>query len=102
MIISERGSLMGKPRPAVVVQSDDVNDHATRVTLALVGSTGPEAPRYRIAVLPDADNGLQQASRIMADRVVTLERGSIEKVVGRIDPTTMRTVDDALRLWLNL
>ena len=102
VIIAEQGRLTGKPRPAVVIQSDDVNDLATRVTLALVGSTGPEAPDFRISVLPDPENGLMQPSRIMADRIVTIERASIDQQVGRIDPSSMRLLDTAIRRWLDL
>jgi mRNA interferase MazF len=102
VIISEPGRLTGKPRPAVVIQSDRVNPFATRVTLALVGSTGPDVPEFRIPVAPDDANGLDRPSRIMADRVVTLQRNSIEQTVGRIDDGTMFAVDDALRQWLGL
>ncbi|KPF77613.1 hypothetical protein IP88_05780 [alpha proteobacterium AAP81b] len=102
VILAERGALTGKPRPAVVIQSDTVNDLATRVVVALVGSSGPEAPAFRIAVLPDADNGLVTASRIMVDHLVTVARSSIARQVGRIDPVTMRAVDAALRRWLAL
>jgi mRNA interferase MazF len=102
VIIAERGALTGKPRPAVIIQTDVVNDQATRVIVALIGASGPEAPSVRIAVLPDAENGLAAPSRIMVDRIATVARTGIARRIGRIDPATMRAVDDALRRWLGL
>jgi len=101
-IVAERGALTSKPRPAVVVQSDDAPLDARRVTVAVITTTGIDAPLVRIPVLPDNDNGLQRPSRIMTDRVTTIEKSSVHRIIGSIHPTTMRSVDDALRRWLAL
>jgi mRNA interferase MazF len=102
LIVAEPGRLTRKPRPVVVVQSDVANAAATRVTVALVGSSGPELPGIRLAIAPDATNGLDRRSKIMADRLVTIDRASIRQRIGVVDAGTMRQVDDALRRWLDL
>lgn len=102
VIVAERGALTSKPRPAVVVQSDAAAADARRVTLAMISSKGADAPLVRIPLLPDEANGLSQPCRIMTDRVVTVFKTSVSRVVGTIHPTTMRQVDAALRRWLDL
>lgn len=97
VIIAERGALTGKPRPAVVIQSDVFNPVSNWVTLAIIGTSGVDAPTVRIAVLPDENNGLRAPCRIMTDRIVTVRMSSISAVVGAIHPATMTAVDQALR-----
>jgi len=49
----------GKQRPALVVQSDMFDEHAT-VTVLLVSSTLVDAPLFRVKVQPDTANGLKK------------------------------------------
>ena len=52
----------GKPRPALVIQAEQFDEHAT-VTVLLVSSAFVAAPLLRITIQPSADNGLQKLSR---------------------------------------
>ena len=63
----------GKPRPALVVQSDRFSEHAT-VTVLLVSSMLIDAPLLRVTVQPDERNGLQKTSQVMIDKVMTVKR----------------------------
>ena len=56
----------GKPRPALVIQSDQFNEHATVTVLPLTG-TLVAAPLLRITVQPSAENGLQKPSQAMVE-----------------------------------
>ena len=49
----------GKPRPALVIQADHFDEHAT-VTVLPVTSTLVDAPLFRITLVPDAANGLHK------------------------------------------
>jgi mRNA interferase MazF len=89
----------GKPRPALVIQSDLFDRHPS-VTLLPISSDPKEAPFVRIFVNPDAANGLQQRSQIMADKAITVPRKRIGKVIGRLDPDDMLAVSRALALFL--
>ncbi len=60
----------GKPRPAVVVQTDLLNDTHASVVVCLVTSALVDAPLLRLSVEPSARNGLQRRSQVMADKVV--------------------------------
>ena len=63
----------GKPRPALVMQADQFDEHAT-VTVLPVTSTLVAAPLLRITVQPSAENGLQKPSQVMVDKAMTVKR----------------------------
>lgn len=91
----------GKPRPALVIQSEQFNEHAT-VTVLPVTGTLVTAPLLRITVLPDADNGLQKPSQVMADKAMTVKRDKIGPSFGRIDIDTMVKIERCLALFLGI
>jgi mRNA interferase MazF len=92
----------GKPRPAVIVQSDLFNDTHASLTVCPVTSTLVEAPLFRVPIQPSRANGLMRQSQIMADKVQTLRRDRIRERIGALGPVQMQVVDAALRLWLRL
>ena len=59
--IAMQGDL-GKPRPALVIQSDYFSGHAS-VTVLPVASTLVTTPLLRVAVQPNARNSLQKNSQ---------------------------------------
>jgi len=66
----------GKPRPAVVIQSERLAATDSLLVCPLT-STQRDAPLYRLAVAPDAENGLRRASDIMVDKIRPFDaRGS--------------------------
>ena len=58
----------GKPRPVLVIQSDQFNEHAT-VTVLLVSSTLVDAPLFRVTVQPGEGSGLQKPSQVTTVRL---------------------------------
>jgi mRNA interferase MazF len=89
----------GKPRPAVVIQSDHFEATAT-VTLLLVSSTLVDAPLVRLAVEPTAGNGLRKPSQVMVDKAMTVQRDRVGTPFGRLDNDTMVAVNRSLALFL--
>lgn len=89
----------GKPRPALVIQSDQFDAHAT-VTVLLLSSTLIEAPLFRLTVDPTQGNGLRKPSQIMVDKAMTVKREKLGEVFGRIDDSAMVAVNRALALFL--
>ena len=57
----------GKPRPAIVVQSDAFQDSHESMVLCQFTSAIIEATDFRVTIEPDAGNGLRVRSQIMAD-----------------------------------
>lgn len=91
----------GKPRPALVIQSDRFPDTAT-TTVLLVTSTVVEAPLIRLTVEPAAENGLRATSQIMIDKAMTVRTDKLGKTFGRLDDTAMLEVNRALALFLGV
>lgn len=91
----------GKPRPALIIQSDRFADTGT-VTVLLVTSTDVEAPLLRVLVQPDAENGLIQPSWVMIDKAMSVKRERIGRVIGRVPDETMLTVTRNLAVFLGM
>ena len=89
----------GKPRPALIVQSDHLQA-STHVVVLLLTSFQAEAPLLRIPVPPQPATGLSSPSYVMLDRITTASRGKIGGVIGRLDDTTLLTVTRALAVVL--
>jgi len=91
----------GKPRPALVIQSDQFNGHAT-VTVLPVTSTLVEAPLLRVAVQPSSENGLQKPSQVMVDKAMTVKRDKVGPAFGNIDADTLVEVERCLAVFLGV
>ncbi|MBF0374198.1 MAG: type II toxin-antitoxin system PemK/MazF family toxin [Alphaproteobacteria bacterium] len=89
----------GKPRPALVIQSDQFDAHAT-VTVLLVTSAVIAAPLFRLTIDPTPENGLRLSSQIMVDKAMTVRRDRLGETFGRLDDGTMLAVNRALALFL--
>lgn len=88
----------GKPRPALVVQSDLFDEHPS-VSIAPVTSKLRRAPLFRIDVAPTPSNGLKKHSQVMVDKIQTVPREKIGQPFGHLESDTMRAVDQAISLW---
>ena len=91
----------GKPRPALVVQSDNFDSHAT-VTVLLLSSALVDAPLLRITVQPDPGNGLQKPSQIMVDKAMTVKREKIGAAFGKLASSQMLEVERCLAVFLGI
>lgn len=92
----------GKPRPAVVVQSDLFNDAHASISVVPVTTTLVDAPLFRLTVEASSTNGLQTLSQLMVDKLTAVRRDRIDRAVGRVDDDLMLRVNRALALWLGL
>lgn len=91
----------GKPRPALVIQADQYDEHHT-VTVLPVTSTLVAAPLFRITIQPDADNGLHKPSQVMADKAITVKRDKIGAPIGRLSAEAMTEVERCLAVFLGI
>ena len=91
----------GKPRPALVVQSDLFGE-LSAVTVLPITSTLVDAPLLRVTVEPSSQNGLSKLSQIMIDKPQTPPRGKLGGVIGHLNDTTMLTVNRALAVFFGL
>lgn len=99
--VAAGGGHAGKPRPAVVVQSDDFVDTAS-VTVCLMTSQSVDAPLLHIAVEPDPDNGLALPSWVMVDKLVTVPREKVGARIGVLSDTQMTQLSRAMFVFLGM
>jgi mRNA interferase MazF len=91
----------GKPRPAVVIQSDWLAA-TDSVLLALMTSAIAEAPIYRLSVEATPQTGLKLFSQIMVEKIVAVPRETSGAVIGRIDETTLIALNHMLSVVIGL
>ena len=91
----------GKPRPALVVQSDAFSG-LDSVTVLRLTSELHSSPLIRLTVEPTVENGLLKRSQIMIDKAATVPRAKIGRRIGRLRPATMRAIGSALARFLDL
>jgi len=86
----------GKPRPALVVQSDLLAELDSVVVCPVTSEIRDVA--FRVTLEPSPANGLQKLSQVMVDKLSTLPRARISEPFGRVDDERMRAVGRALLL----
>ena len=75
---------------------------STSVVLCPLTSHMVEVSPIRITLISDKRNGLNQTSQIMTDKVITVTRSRIGKVIGKVDDETMLRMNRALAFVLGL
>jgi len=93
----------GKPRPAVVIQGNILNQAKPRSTIvALMTSVIADAPLLRLTIKPAPGNGLKKASQIQANRILTLPTEKIGEHVGKLTQTEITTLNRMLAIVIGL
>ena len=91
----------GKPRPALIVQSNLFDETATVTILPVTGAL-IDAPLLRLTVEPSEINGLRKRSQIMIDKASTTQRDQIGPAFGYLDDDTMVSVTRSLAVFLGI
>jgi mRNA interferase MazF len=89
----------GKPRPALVVQSDLFALHPSVTVLPVTGELR-NTPLFRITIQPTPENGLAKPSQVMVDKAQTVPRDRVGDRIGRLGHESMLAVERALMLFL--
>ena len=92
----------GKPRPALVIQSDLFAQLTSTVTVALLTSTALDVPLIRVPLEPSDKNGLRIRSYVMIDQIFSARTRRVGRVFGRLDDTELLAVNRALALFIGV
>ena len=92
----------GRPRPAVVVQADELGGATTTVLVCPITSDVTERLPVRPTVEPSTDNGLRLSSQVMTDKMLALPRDHVRRTIGILDFETSQRLDSALLTVLGL
>ena len=91
----------GKPRPALVVQTD-LTGPSSHVAVLLLTSDDRDIPLARVPIDATAETGLEQRSFAMLDRITTAPREKIGRLIGQAGEATMLEISRALSVFLGL
>lgn len=92
----------GKPRPAVIVQTDALPAEHTSVVVCQMTSDIAEAPDFRITIEATEKNGLRTRSQVMADKPVTIRRERVGRRIGSLDEKDIARLNIALAFGMGL
>ncbi|MGA3124997.1 MAG: type II toxin-antitoxin system PemK/MazF family toxin [Polyangiaceae bacterium] len=91
----------GKPRPVVIMQ-DDAFDATDSITICSFTTDPTEAPLFRLAVEPNARNGLRSPSRLMVDKITTVPKSKVGERIGRLGDEDIVRLNQAVMVFLGL
>jgi mRNA interferase MazF len=92
----------GKPRPAVIVQTNALPDSHESVIICQMTSLITDAPTFRVTVEPSHSNGLRLKSQIMADKPIAVRRNRIGQTIGRLGAADIGSLNVALAFIMGL
>lgn len=92
----------GKPRPAVIVQTDAFPIGHPSVIICQMTSELADAPAFRVTIAPHPGNGLRERSQIMLDQPVTVRRERIGQIIGRLTSEEVVRLDTAVAFVMGL
>lgn len=91
----------GKPRPALVVQSDLFDEHPSVTVLPVTGELR-DAPLFRIRIESEPANNLQKTCEIMVDKAQSVPRERVGEVFGHVTEEQMLAVSRSLAVFLGV
>lgn len=92
----------GKPRPAVIVQTDALPAGHASVVICQMTSELVDAPDFRVTLDPSTGNGLRLRSQVMADKPAAVRRDRIGGRMGRLSADEISRLNVALAFVMGL
>src|SRR5690625_7667171 len=84
----------GKPRPALVVQSDLLEDLQSVIVCPITSDI--QGAAFRITIEPNPTNGLNYLSQVTVDNIATLSESKVGSSIGQLDNGRVTAVDRAI------
>jgi mRNA interferase MazF len=100
VIVSGPGDY-GKPRPAVVIQSDSFPRDYPSIIVCQMTTHIADAD-FRLTVEPRTENGLRERSQIMADKPMTLNRERVGERIGVLSSDEIARLNSVLAVVVGL
>jgi mRNA interferase MazF len=91
----------GKPRPAVIMQSDTFLSGATVTVLPITSDQGGMA-YLRVPLSESPDLTLAKPSYVVVERISAVRRKRIGKIIGRLSDAEMQILEARLTVFLGL
>jgi mRNA interferase MazF len=92
----------GKPRPAVIVQTDAFGEDFESVIVCPLTSFDAPTPDFRLSLEPSAANGLRSPSQVMIEKPITVTRRRIGNRIGRLEDQHIEKLNAILTFVMGL
>ena len=96
------GAEIQKTRPAIVVQNDTANRYSPVTIVAAITSKFDEKLYPTEVLIKAGEAGFKHDSVIVLDQIRTVDKVRIVKKLGKVSSFTLRRVDMALKMSLEL
>lgn len=102
VIIATPGAY-GKPRPAVIIQSDALSEAGLQsLAVCLITSSAAKAPLFRLQLEPSPENGLEKPGQIMTEKLFTLPAKKVQRVIGSLNSKELIQLNRCLTLVIGI
>jgi mRNA interferase MazF len=91
----------GKPRPVVIIQHEKF-EALDSITICGFTRDPTDLPLFRIAIEPSEINGLEFASRVMVDKILTVPKTKLGYRIGRLSERDIARLNRAVVTFLGL
>ncbi|YCI05533.1 type II toxin-antitoxin system PemK/MazF family toxin [Ensifer sp. D2-11] len=92
--MAAKGAYTGKPRPAIIIQNDEIPFDS--VVVVPTTTTWVDAPWFRIEIDPTEANGLTERCYAMSDKIVTIPKANLGKKLGALDEIPIKLLESAV------
>ena len=101
ILVADRGGgdYAGKPRPAVVVQSD-LYGETLSIVVCPVTTVQKPAALLRVPLVPSERLALRASSWVMVDKLTSVRRDRVGAVIGRISDDEAMALNRSLAVFL--
>jgi mRNA interferase MazF len=99
--ISGGADFTGKPRRAVIVQSDDF-DSTRSIAVCPLTSVPVSTVYARFVILASDATGLRVDSQVMVDKISTIPKSKVGRRLGRLRSDDITRLNQRLALFLGL
>lgn len=93
---------LSKPKPVVIIQSDEFRDFDSLVVCLLTTQERLEGSQTRVRIEPSMDNGLDVVSYAMTEKIVTLRAERLGRRVGILSAHDMDAISRQIAIVLGL
>jgi mRNA interferase MazF len=89
-------------RPALLVSEDRLHHPNLRMVIVVPGTSTIRGLPLHVVAEPDGENGLGRATAFQVEQVRAISTARLVERLGRLAPGDRHTVDEVLRLALDL
>jgi len=97
-----KGSEQGGTRPVLIIQNNIINKYApTTIAAPVTGKAYSKVYPYNVFIT-SRESGLKKDSTIILNQIRTIDKRRLIKRIGKLDRETMKRVDAAIKVSLDL